>query len=177
MPRSKLLCTALRTPLTQRSTAMPVIRSDPANPRPDRPAYKKEPRPCFHGRGVYLATTYSHRTCRPTTIGAEAFHFRVRNGTGWFHLALVTRGQCWGWTASAMQFQDWVSGGLSCFFKIRLIRPIGLIRLISQSRPLPGIHMEVFPIRLPFFASYGALVSSDSKNRNQAERMISSARL
>jgi hypothetical protein len=41
--------------------------------------------------GKYLATTYSHRTYRPTTIGAEAFHFRVRNGTGWFHLALVTR--------------------------------------------------------------------------------------
>jgi hypothetical protein len=54
---------------------------------------KKEPRPCYHGRGIYLATTYSHRTYRPTTIGAEAFHFRVRNGTGWFHLALVTRGR------------------------------------------------------------------------------------
>jgi hypothetical protein len=63
--------------------------------------------------GEYLATTYSHRTYRPTTIGAEAFHFRVRNGTGWFHLALVTRGQYWGWMAGAMQFQDWVSGGLS----------------------------------------------------------------
>ena len=25
-------------------------------------------------------------------VGAEAFHFRVRNGYGWFHLALVTRG-------------------------------------------------------------------------------------
>ena len=56
---------------------------------------KKEPRPCFHGRGVYLATTYFHRTYRPTIIGAGAFHFRVRNGTGWFHPALVTRGQCW----------------------------------------------------------------------------------
>jgi len=43
--------------------------------------------------GIYLATTYSHRTYRPTTIGAAAFHFRVRNGTGWFHRALVTRGQ------------------------------------------------------------------------------------
>lgn len=43
--------------------------------------------------GKYLATTYSHRTCRPTTIGAAAFHFRVRNGTGWFHRALATRGQ------------------------------------------------------------------------------------
>ena len=26
-----------------------------------------------------------------TTIGACAFHFRVRNGIGWFHAAIVTR--------------------------------------------------------------------------------------
>ena len=44
-------------------------------------------------RGIYLATTYSHKTYRLTTIGAEAFHFRVRNGTGWFHFALVTRSE------------------------------------------------------------------------------------
>ena len=43
--------------------------------------------------GIYLATTYSHKTYRLTTIGAAAFHFRVRNGTGWFHRALVTRGR------------------------------------------------------------------------------------
>jgi hypothetical protein len=48
---------------------------------------------CCKEPGEYLATTYSHRTCRPTTIGAAAFHFRVRNGTGWFHRALVTRGR------------------------------------------------------------------------------------
>ena len=41
--------------------------------------------------GIDLATTYSHRAYRPTTIGATAFHFRVRNGTGWFHHAMVTR--------------------------------------------------------------------------------------
>ncbi len=28
---------------------------------------------------------------RHTTIGATMFHFRVRNGTGWFHRAMVTR--------------------------------------------------------------------------------------
>ena len=38
-----------------------------------------------------LAVTYSH-TGRPrTTIGAEQFHFRVRNGIGWFPLAIVAR--------------------------------------------------------------------------------------
>ena len=57
---------------------------------------KKEPGPDCSGPGIYLATTYSHKTYRLTTIGAAAFHFRVRNGTGWFHHALVTRGQFWG---------------------------------------------------------------------------------
>lgn len=54
---------------------------------------KKEPDSNFLEPGIYLATTYSHRTYRPNTIGAAAFHFRVRKGTGWFHRALVTRGQ------------------------------------------------------------------------------------
>ena len=36
------------------------------------------------------AATYSCGTYRPTTIGAAAFHFRVRNGTGWDHCALAT---------------------------------------------------------------------------------------
>ena len=54
---------------------------------------KKVPGSSLKEPGLYLATTYSHRTCRPTTIGAAAFHFRVRNGTGWFHRALVTRVQ------------------------------------------------------------------------------------
>jgi hypothetical protein len=66
---------------------------------------KKEPGSNFLEPGIYLATTYSHKTFRLTTIGAAAFHFRVRNGTGWFHRALVTRGQSC--------LQDWVSGGLS----------------------------------------------------------------
>ena len=62
--------------------------------------------------GIYLATTYSHRTYRPTTIGAAAFHFRVRNGTGWFHRALVTRGQ----PCLVCRFrltQGWFSGELN----------------------------------------------------------------
>ena len=41
--------------------------------------------------------------------------------------------------------------------------------------PLPGIHMEVFLIRLTFLFLTALLFLSDSKNRNQAERMISSA--
>src|SRR6266481_6126361 len=42
------------------------------------------------GRSV-LATSYSRTACRRTTIGAAAFHFRVRNGNGWCHCVIVTR--------------------------------------------------------------------------------------
>ena len=37
--------------------------------------------------GVILAMTYSRTTYRSTTIGSAAFHFRVRNGNGWYHCA------------------------------------------------------------------------------------------
>ena len=40
---------------------------------------------------LVLATSYSRAACRRTTIGAAAFHFRVRNGNGWCHCATVTR--------------------------------------------------------------------------------------
>ena len=40
---------------------------------------------------IKLATTYSHVAFRYTTIGAAMFHFRVRDGNGWFHYAMVTR--------------------------------------------------------------------------------------
>jgi hypothetical protein len=38
-----------------------------------------------------LAVTYSGMACGQTTIGAERFHFRVRNGIGWFPLAIAAR--------------------------------------------------------------------------------------
>src|SRR4051812_49474396 len=41
-----------------------------------------------------LATSYSRTTYRRTTIGAAAFHFRVRNGNGWCHCAIITRVRC-----------------------------------------------------------------------------------
>jgi hypothetical protein len=33
--------------------------------------------------------TYSGMACSHTTIGAGRFHFRVRNGIGWFPLAIA----------------------------------------------------------------------------------------
>src|SRR5206468_11875179 len=41
---------------------------------------------------LVLATSYSRTAYRRTTIGAAAFHCRVRNGNGWGHCATVTRG-------------------------------------------------------------------------------------
>ena len=53
---------------------------------------KREPRPAFAGRGsLTLAMSYSRTTYRCTTIGAAVFNFRVRNGNGWFHCAMITR--------------------------------------------------------------------------------------
>ena len=36
---------------------------------------------------------FSTPSCPGSIVGAEAFHFRVRDGNGWFHLALATRSQ------------------------------------------------------------------------------------
>ena len=38
-----------------------------------------------------LAATYSDMAYGHTTIGAGRFHFRVRNGIGWFPLAMAAR--------------------------------------------------------------------------------------
>ena len=46
----------------------------------------------FQGlRDKSLTMTYSHMRRPHTTIGAEQFHFRVREGIGWFPLAMVVR--------------------------------------------------------------------------------------
>ena len=42
--------------------------------------------------GGRLATSYFRTSFRRTIIGAAAFHFRVRNGNGWGHCAVITRG-------------------------------------------------------------------------------------
>jgi hypothetical protein len=88
--------------------------------------------------GLYLATTYSHRTYRPTTIGAAAFHFRVRNGTGWFHHALVTRGQCWARMVDAMRFQNWDSGDLELVHQFT-----GLLVFIGRKFPRGACSLPV----------------------------------
>jgi hypothetical protein len=57
-------------------------------------AHRKTPLKSFDLRGVLfesLAVTYSSMATGHTTIGAERFHFRVRNGIGWFPLAIAAR--------------------------------------------------------------------------------------
>ena len=84
-------------------SAMRVFRVDggimPANLRhkhrghrtTEKARIKKAPSLCSGLSIKSLAVTYS-RTGRPrTTIGAEWFHFRVRNGFGWFPLAMAAR--------------------------------------------------------------------------------------
>ena len=54
---------------------------------------KKKPLPFGNGFSLKrsLAMSYSHMGRPHTTIGAERFHFRVRNGIGWFPLAIAAR--------------------------------------------------------------------------------------
>jgi hypothetical protein len=62
--------------------------------RTHRPAHKKDTPDSVRNRGCNtLATTYFRRAYRPTIIGATVFHFRVRDGNGWDHCAMITR---WG---------------------------------------------------------------------------------
>jgi hypothetical protein len=45
--------------------------------------------------------TYSGMPEGHTTIGAERFHFRVRNGIGWFPLAMAARQTVLVWRSGA----------------------------------------------------------------------------
>ena len=56
------------------------------------PRQSKNPQPLGLGvlRYKSLAMTYFHTGIR-TIIGAELFHGPVRDGKGWFQLAMVTR--------------------------------------------------------------------------------------
>ena len=66
---------------------------------------------------LILATSYSRTACRRTTIGAAAFHFRVRNGNGWCHYATVTRvrNRTGGWLLSQRRKHEAESLGTSGF--------------------------------------------------------------
>lgn len=68
------------------------LRNTTAPKRKHPAGRQKNPPNCETvGRVNSLATTYSHAAFHRTTIGATAFHFRVRDGTGWCHCAMVTR--------------------------------------------------------------------------------------
>jgi hypothetical protein len=84
-----------RAPLLfhEQSRSIGLLRFDWQLARRKHVATKKKPRPVFKLGGAWiLATSYFRTTYRCTIIGAAAFHCRVRNGNGWFHCAMVTRG-------------------------------------------------------------------------------------
>ena len=53
-----------------------------------------------------LAVTYSGMACGHTTIGAGRFHFRVRNGIGWFPLAIAARRTGKAFVSTLVAFAD-----------------------------------------------------------------------
>ena len=50
--------------------------------------------------------TYSGMACGHTTIGAGRFHFRVRNGIGWFPLAIAARRTGKAFVSTRVAFAD-----------------------------------------------------------------------
>ena len=160
--------------------------------------------------GEYLAATYSHRAYRPTTIGAAAFHFRVRNGTGWFRRAMTTRGgasrlnskfrmsRCRNRTGPTRETETPPLSAmvLSCVVLCPVAVP-GRFQLFSfypAPRSLTStwrlMKVFLFPLRRVVFLAHswhwfsGASPHLEDtrfrpreKRRNQAIRMISTARL
>ena len=86
--------------------------------------------------------TYS-RMRMHTTIGAAAFHFRVRNGIGWFHSAMVTRervevavlggrarsrwlpGQLPAWRMGGRSESSWIATNVDVSSRLSLAVPSG----------------------------------------------------
>ena len=67
-------------------------RNKTVGDRYDKFEAKKNPKRFLLGFGIKrLAASYFHMGKPHTIIGAEQFHFRVRDGIGWFLLAMTTR--------------------------------------------------------------------------------------
>ncbi len=63
-----------------------------------------------------LAMTYSHMGKPHTTIGDLSFHFRVRDGIGWFQHSMVTRQN---WSSRWLLSWKLEAGGLKLFLESR----------------------------------------------------------
>ena len=91
----------IRSPAARTGLTIYVARRPPATSltacgvpprRASSRTYAKSPADSKPAGLPVLATSYSRTAYRRTTIGAAAFHCRVRNGNGWCHCAIVTRG-------------------------------------------------------------------------------------
>src|SRR5512146_410958 len=78
-------CTAQRNPVT----GLAARQNHQERFAPDSKKPPRSPSGVFANQS--LAVTYSGMPAGHTTIGAERFHFRVRNGIGWFPLAMAAR--------------------------------------------------------------------------------------
>src|SRR5580693_8049008 len=90
-----------------------------------------------------LAVTYSGMACSHTTIGAGRFHFRVRNGIGWFPLAIAARrtGKAFvstlvafanAWTRRSMHQLNASSLGKTKRLGCYMVKPHGQLVLVSS---------------------------------------------
>src|ERR1700730_5065251 len=119
-----------------------------------------------------LATSYSRTAYRRTTIGAAAFHCRVRNGNGWGHCAIVTRGtsRTDGFGASRRRGS---LGTMSIFQRTA-------DSLISTYRAFEKAHLRLRFVLRSFVSSVCHPACAGWVNRkvkDQAERVISTPEL
>ena len=86
-----------------------------------------------------LAVTYSHMGRPQTTIGAEQFHFRVRDGIGWFPFAIaarqtVMRNRFHQFLKFGMQSRRSVSVRDTQILGCYMVKPHGQLVLVSYTR-------------------------------------------
>jgi hypothetical protein len=93
---------------------------------------------------LVLATSYSRTAFRRTTIGAAAFHFRVRNGNGWCHYANVTRAE----------------KRLRCSTLVAALRAATLVGAVHRTALAIGVNRRYLKFRKNYQLSADSLAST-----------------
>ena len=95
------------------------------------------------GRSI-LATSYSRTAYRRTTIGAAAFHFRVRNGNGWCHCATVTRAEKRLRCSALVSDSRFVTSLNRGYFRFTIHVLTVHVFYLSKNCRFAGIYIQVF---------------------------------